>query len=99
MLFTSVVRCRLISFSGLVVKSRLRVRVVSSVSKGEAGVNADNRYGTLLKVDVRRQSDVGNKLDVKTCSVNPACVCRNCKQDGTAFIYFLKITKENVNVM
>lgn len=50
------------------------MRVVSSVSKGEAGVNADNRYGTLLKVDVRRQSDVGNKLGIKTCSVNPACV-------------------------
>lgn len=50
------------------------MRVVSSVSKGEAGVDADNRYGSLLKVDVRRQSDVGNKLGIKTCSVNPACV-------------------------
>lgn len=70
MLFTSVVRCRLISFSGLVVKSPLHVQVVSSVSKGEASVNADSRYGTLLRVDVR-----------------------------IAFIYFLKITKENVNVM
>lgn len=48
------------SSSGWVVKSRMRV--VSSISKGEASVNADNGYGALLKVDIRRQSDVGNKL-------------------------------------
>lgn len=41
-------------FSGLVAKSRLGVRVVSNVSKVQAGVDADIRSGSLLKIDVSR---------------------------------------------
>lgn len=41
-------------FSGLVAKSRLGMRVVSNVSKVQAGVDADIRYGSLLKIDVSR---------------------------------------------
>lgn len=41
----------LISISGLVVKLRLHMWVVLTVSKVEAGMNADIRYGSLLRVD------------------------------------------------
>lgn len=44
--------CQLVSFSGLVAKSPLHMRVVSSVSKVSAGVKADIRNGSLIKVGV-----------------------------------------------
>lgn len=46
--------CKLISFSWLVAKSHLHMRLISSVSKIQAIENVDISYGSLLKVDVNR---------------------------------------------
>lgn len=50
---------RLISRYGLGAKSHLRTQVVWSVSKFEAGINVDMRYGSLLKS--RCQQTLGKK--------------------------------------
>lgn len=51
MLFTSIVRCRFISFSGLVAKCYRCMRVVLSGCKVQAGVFAGTGYRLILKVD------------------------------------------------
>lgn len=42
-------------------------------------VNADLRYGSLIRDDLRsrKKSDMNNKLGIKTCGVNPASVVQH----------------------
>lgn len=80
---TFVAQCQLVSFPGLVAKSPLHMRVVSSMSKVSDGVKADIRNGSPLKVGVsththtQKNSNRGDKLElgIKTC-LNQARVYR-----------------------
>lgn len=91
-LFTSAFRCRFVSFSRLVAKSCVHMWVCFKPKQSSSKFKC--RYGSFLKLDVRRQPkkwdiDNGSELGMKTCGVNPTQIMSPVSQEGRGLMFKL----------